>query len=216
MATYVAFLRAINLGAKRKFPKDDIVRVTEAAGFADVATHINTGNVRLGTAMRSRARIEQALEEAYLADRGFEVPTVVYSQAELREVAEHAAGIEHDGHHYVALLRDDPTEKGLARLREKARPEVREVAYDGAAAARPAPGLLAAIRDAEAVVVCCSNPVTRSAGWPAGSSCRWATSTTPRRPHGPSRPSTVCVGRSPATRPGCCPTAASNCSAGIR
>jgi uncharacterized protein (DUF1697 family) len=122
MATYVAFLRAINLGAKRKFPKDDIVRVTEAAGFTDVATHINTGNVRLGTAMRSRARIEQALEQAYLADRGFEVPTVVYGQAELREVAEHAAGIEHDGHHYVALLRDDPTEEGLARLREKAQP----------------------------------------------------------------------------------------------
>lgn len=45
-------------------------------------------------------------------------------------------------------------------VREKARPEVREVVYDGAAAARPAPGLLAALRDAEAVVVCCSNPVT--------------------------------------------------------
>ena len=28
MATYVAFLRAINLGATRKFPKDDIVAAT--------------------------------------------------------------------------------------------------------------------------------------------------------------------------------------------
>ena len=86
MTTYVAFLRAINLGATRKFPKDAIVAATEAAGFDDVATRINTGNVRLGTAMRSRARIESALEQAYLADRGFEVPTIVYSQAELREV----------------------------------------------------------------------------------------------------------------------------------
>lgn len=122
MTTYVAFLRAINLGAKRKFPKDDIVRVTEAAGFMGVATHINTGNVRLETPMRSRARIEQALEQAYLEDRGFEVPTIVYSQAELREVHEHAVGVEHDGHHYVALLRDAPTEAGVGRLRERAQP----------------------------------------------------------------------------------------------
>lgn len=122
MTTYVAFLRAINLGARRKFPKDDIVRATEAAGFTDVATHINTGNVRLGTSMRSRARIEQALEAAYLADRGFEVPTIVYSQAELRAVHEHAAAASHDGHHYIALLRDPPTAEGVERLLEKALP----------------------------------------------------------------------------------------------
>ena len=45
-------------------------------------------------------------------------------------------------------------------VREKAQPEVCEVVYDGAAAARPAPGLVEALRDAEAVIVCCSNPVT--------------------------------------------------------
>ena len=105
MATYVAFLRAINLGATRKFPKDDIVAATEAAGFEDVATHINTGNVRLSTTMRSRARIEAALEAAYLADRGFEVPTIVYAGSELREVHEHASTVDHAGKHYVALLR---------------------------------------------------------------------------------------------------------------
>lgn len=122
MATYVAFLRAINLGATRKFPKGDIVTATEAAGFADVATHINTGNVRLSTSMRSRPRIEQALEAAYLADRGFEVPTIVYSQAELREVHEHAAAATHDGHRYIALLRDPPTAEGLERLAPKVQP----------------------------------------------------------------------------------------------
>ena len=33
MATYLGFLRAINLGPTRKFPKDAIVAATEAAGF---------------------------------------------------------------------------------------------------------------------------------------------------------------------------------------
>ncbi len=111
MPTYVAFLRAINLGATRRFPKEAIVAATEAAGFESVATHINTGNVRLTTAMRSRERIETALEKAYLADRGFEVPTMVYPGAELVEVAEDAArlGATHSGRHYVSLLKAVPS-----------------------------------------------------------------------------------------------------------
>jgi LPPG:FO 2-phospho-L-lactate transferase len=45
-------------------------------------------------------------------------------------------------------------------VRDKWQAEVIGVDYDGAERARPAPGVLAAIRDAELVVVCPSNPVT--------------------------------------------------------
>jgi len=45
-------------------------------------------------------------------------------------------------------------------VRDKCQVEVLAVDYDGAAGARPAPGVLEAIRDAELVVVCPSNPVT--------------------------------------------------------
>jgi LPPG:FO 2-phospho-L-lactate transferase len=45
-------------------------------------------------------------------------------------------------------------------VREKALVEVGGVDYDGAASARPAPGVLEAIRTADVVVVCPSNPVT--------------------------------------------------------
>ncbi len=118
MTTYVAFLRAINLGAKRKFPKDDVVAVTEAAGFTDVATHLNTGNVRLGTTLRSRAGIEEALEAAYLADRGFEVPTMVFTSAELVEIAAEAArlGEGHTGKQFVSLLKAEPDGEAAAGL----------------------------------------------------------------------------------------------------
>ena len=127
MTTYVAFLRAINLGATRKFPKEAIVAATEAAGFTGVATHINTGNVRLETSMRSRARIEAALEDAYLADRGFAVPTMVYRTDELRAVVDDAdrLGEGHDGKHYVWLLKDAPSDavrrelEGLSTARER-------------------------------------------------------------------------------------------------
>jgi LPPG:FO 2-phospho-L-lactate transferase len=45
-------------------------------------------------------------------------------------------------------------------VREKAQVEVRAVNYAGAPAARPAPGVLDALRTADAVLVCPSNPIT--------------------------------------------------------
>ena len=131
MATYVAFLRAINLGAQRKFPKDAIVAAVEGAGFTDVATYINTGNVRFDTTMRSRARIEERLESAFLADRGFEVPTIVFTQTELREIAADAARFAdgHEGRHYVSLLKTAPTAAAIRLIEERSSAE--EVARVG-------------------------------------------------------------------------------------
>jgi uncharacterized protein (DUF1697 family) len=131
MATYVGFLRAINLGATRKFPKDALAAAVEAAGFTGVETYINTGNVRFDTTLRSRARIEAALEAAFLADRGFEVPTIVFTPAELRAIADDAARFAdgHEGRHYVSLLKQVPTEEQVRAIEERSSAE--EVARVG-------------------------------------------------------------------------------------
>jgi uncharacterized protein (DUF1697 family) len=122
MATYIGFLRAINLGPTRKFPKASIITAVEAAGFTEVATYINTGNVRFDTTLRSRAKIEAALEEAFEAEAGFKVPTIVFTQQELREIAEHAARLSHSlghgGRHYVSLCKDAPTAAAIRKLEE--------------------------------------------------------------------------------------------------
>ena len=111
--TYVAFLRAINLGARRKFPKDAIRAATEAAGGSDVETYINTGNVRLTHPSRSVAKVQRALEEAYAAEAGFDVPTVVFTTADLAALTARAEELhaEHDpsGQHYVTLFATAPT-----------------------------------------------------------------------------------------------------------
>ena len=118
VATCIGFLRAINLGATRKFPKAAIVKAVEAAGFTEVATYINTGNVRFDTRLRSRVRIEAALEEAFAAEAGFEVPTIVFTQAELREIAAHASTFGHGGRHYVSLLKQAPSAAAVKKLEE--------------------------------------------------------------------------------------------------
>jgi uncharacterized protein (DUF1697 family) len=120
--TYVAFLRAINLGAKRKFPKADIVKAVESIGATDVETHINTGNVRFDLPERSRAKIEAALEQAFEADRGFEVPTIVFTPEELYGIVEDADRFtkDHDGRHYVSLLKQEPPAAAMEKLNEYA------------------------------------------------------------------------------------------------
>ncbi len=128
MPSYVAFLRAINLGAFRKFPKDDIRACVESAGCTDVATYINTGNVLLTTRMRSRVKVEATLEDAFRTDRGFEVPTIAYSLPELLGIAEAADEVAEElgdpvSAHFVTLLKDEPAKSVAA--------EIEALEYDG-------------------------------------------------------------------------------------
>lgn len=127
MPTYVAFLRAINLGASRRFPRTDIVAAAEKAGCTGVETHLNTGNVLVTTPLRARARLEAALEESFLADRGFEVPTVTYTRAEVCRIVADAEALaaEHGtvAMQYVSLLKQAPA--------EAERVEAEAASYDG-------------------------------------------------------------------------------------
>lgn len=116
MATWVAFLRAINLGATRKFPKAEIVAAVERAGGRNVATYINTGNVLLDHDVEVRAELEVVLEEEFLRDRGFEVPTICLTPAELTAIAREAAAFGHEGVHYVSLLKHEPIDADIARI----------------------------------------------------------------------------------------------------
>lgn len=144
MPTYVAFLRAINLGPNRRFPKDDIRRVVEGVGFIGVETHISTGNVRFTTPMRSRAKIEKTLEDAFAADRGFDVPAIVFTTAELKRVASEAAALSEDRpgleRHYVYLLKDELPAATVSRIEGMATQEGEMVVGGRAAHALLGPG----------------------------------------------------------------------------
>lgn len=65
--TYVAFLRAVNVGGKGIVSMAAIKEALVALGLSDVRTYINSGNVifstRASDAQRLAARIEKALEQ---------------------------------------------------------------------------------------------------------------------------------------------------------
>jgi uncharacterized protein (DUF1697 family) len=112
--TWIAFQRAVNVGG-RKYPMAELRKVLTDAGYADVETHIQTGNIRLTSPLRSQARLEKELEQLFAADRGFEVATIAFTPAELVRVAADAEEVVDrppEFAHYVELLRAVPSEAG--------------------------------------------------------------------------------------------------------
>lgn len=83
MPTYIAFLRAVNVGGR--YVK--MVALRDAlthAGFADVQTHIQTGNVFLRSARRTSGPVAVEVSRVLTAHCGFSVPAVVRTPTQLR------------------------------------------------------------------------------------------------------------------------------------
>lgn len=111
MARYVALLRAINLGAKRKVPMARLREVLAEAGFDDVRTHLQSGNVLLDAGGSSRS-VAKRVREAIEAQWGFEVPVVLRTREEFAQVvaADPFGGLVDDPRRYqVTFFETAPT-----------------------------------------------------------------------------------------------------------
>jgi len=89
MPTHIGFLRAVNIG-KRQYKTADLRAALVGAGYTEVETHIQTGNIKVTTPTRSGAKVEAELEELFRADRGFEVVTMVIGPPELTRIVAEA------------------------------------------------------------------------------------------------------------------------------
>jgi uncharacterized protein (DUF1697 family) len=117
---YVAFLRAVNLGRTRKVPMAEARVRLGGAGLKDVETYIQTGNVRFTATLRSRSKVEHLVEEVLGEWCGFDVPTVVLTPAELRQVYVDALTLEPPPtevtRRYVTFLKEEPTVETAAPI----------------------------------------------------------------------------------------------------
>ena len=119
MTTYVAFLRAINVGGR--FAKMADVRAGLAdKGFGDVESYIQSGNLRFTSTLTSAPEVEASLESAVELLCGFTVRTLVRTPAELGEITSYgmglAAPLEGEVRRYVTFLKDDPDDSFIAAM----------------------------------------------------------------------------------------------------
>lgn len=89
MPRYIVLLRAVNVGG-RWVKMQRLRDVLTAAGFDDVATHIQSGNVHLRTSTRSPAKLASSLETMLGAEFGFAIPCIVRSPQQLDDTVTYA------------------------------------------------------------------------------------------------------------------------------
>jgi uncharacterized protein (DUF1697 family) len=86
--TWVALLRAVNLGARNKVSMPALRTVLTDAGFTDVKTYVNSGNVVLGSTLRSPARVGRQVHDLIAEHFGVDTPVIMRTGAQLAEVLE--------------------------------------------------------------------------------------------------------------------------------
>jgi uncharacterized protein (DUF1697 family) len=85
VASFVALLRAVNVGGTGKLPMSELKAMCEELGFAAVRTYIASGNV-VFTSRKSEAAIKSALEKRLETYARKPVGVVVRSAAEMAKV----------------------------------------------------------------------------------------------------------------------------------
>jgi uncharacterized protein (DUF1697 family) len=88
MTRHIALLRGINVGGHNKVPMADLRRALEEAGFEDVKTYVQSGNVALTAKERSPGKVGRAGEKAIAEAFGFDVAVVVRSRDEIAALVE--------------------------------------------------------------------------------------------------------------------------------
>lgn len=126
MASYVALLRAVNVGGTGKLPMKELREMCEEAGFEAVQTYIASGNVVFTTG-DSEDKVKSILEKRLEAYAGKMVDIYVRSVREMKDLVEINPFSDHPGNKTAVLFLDqkppadlDAVTKGVAGEQFKA------------------------------------------------------------------------------------------------
>jgi uncharacterized protein (DUF1697 family) len=119
----VVMLRGINLGPNRRIPMADLRQSLAEAGFEDVKTYVQSGNVALSASAKP-AQLESELAKLIEQRFGFAVPVVARSRRQLQAVVDRdpiPGAAEQPKLYQVTFLAAKPAAAVVTRLREVAR-----------------------------------------------------------------------------------------------
>jgi uncharacterized protein (DUF1697 family) len=86
MIRYVAFLRAINVGGRKLIKMKELARFFESAGFKNVRTFIQSGNVIFHSRSGNPATVTKKIERMLKQALGYEVTVMLRTLDEIQEL----------------------------------------------------------------------------------------------------------------------------------
>ena len=124
MPRYVALLRGINLGPRRRLAMADLRTALEELGYDEVRTHLQSGNAVFRAGTRSATAVKKAVQGAVSAAAGFDVEVVVRTPVQLADLvtADPFSGVATDPARCLVVFLDRaPAHQWLAELDDDAR-----------------------------------------------------------------------------------------------
>jgi uncharacterized protein (DUF1697 family) len=85
VATYVAFLRGVNLGPTNKISMPELRAMAEDLGYTGVATYINSGNLIINSPKKANT-VEQEISKAIKDTFGRPIDVTVRTPAQLKKI----------------------------------------------------------------------------------------------------------------------------------
>lgn len=116
---YIAILRGINVGGRRSVRMEDLRRFMEEAGFKNIQTYIQSGNIVFEDQQsRDGQEIARIIEKLISDHYYFEVPVIVWSAKELHEAIDENPyardyGVERL---HLTFLKEEPSSEALDEI----------------------------------------------------------------------------------------------------
>jgi uncharacterized protein (DUF1697 family) len=132
LAQHIVLLRGINVGSRNRLAMPKLRDALAEAGFADVRTYVQSGNVVLSSAQKSEA-VARKVRRVITTEFGLDVAVVTRTRAQLAKVVERnpLARVAKDPKRYqVSFLDAKPSREVVRRIEETADPKER-VVVDG-------------------------------------------------------------------------------------
>jgi uncharacterized protein (DUF1697 family) len=129
MARHVVLLRGINIGSRNRVSMPALREALEEAGFTDVQTYLQSGNIVVETRAKPetvRKNVEELIEQRF----GLEIAVVVRTRAELAAVVKrnpHARVATNPKAYQVTFLEQKLPPKTVRELEQAAAPDERVV-----------------------------------------------------------------------------------------
>ena len=130
MAQHILLLRGINLARRNRIAMPELREALESAGFDDVRTYLQSGNVVLSSTAKADDVARKA-QRLIAKEFGLDIALVVRTRAQLAQVVERnplQKVAKNPKRYQVSFLDRKPTREVLSQIEEAAAPAERVVA----------------------------------------------------------------------------------------
>jgi uncharacterized protein (DUF1697 family) len=132
VARQIVLLRGINIGPRNRIAMPELRAALEHAGYKDVATYVQSGNVVLSTSAKAEqtaGKVERMIKQRF----GLDIDVVVRTRAQLARIVERnpLADVATDPKRYQVSFLDGKLDRATVQKLEAAAAEQERLVVDG-------------------------------------------------------------------------------------